>query len=129
MIELQNSKFKSIYELSFLNSSYSHRIFMSIPSFEIHDYPNRALMSNESSLLSRIVQHDCRALIVNCTQKIKFRELQTKKVLRVDFTCNTKRPVWKMQGLMKTAQNWPHWNNSSVFWRKRLSESSITTLS
>uniref|UniRef100_A0A0A9C2C3 Uncharacterized protein n=1 Tax=Arundo donax TaxID=35708 RepID=A0A0A9C2C3_ARUDO len=30
---------------------------------------------------------------------------------------------------MKTAQNWPHRNNSSVFWRKMLSESSITTRS
>lgn len=44
-------------------------------------------------------------------------------------TWRTKRPVWKIQGLMKTAQNWPHWNNSSVFWRKMLSESSITTRS
>lgn len=34
-----------------------------------------------------------------------------------------------MQGLMKTAQNWPQWKSSSVLWRKRLSASSITTRS
>jgi len=50
------------------------------------------------------------------------------KVLE-ECTCKTKRPVWNTQGLIKTAQNCPHWNNSSVLWRKRLSASNITTLS
>uniref|UniRef100_A0A0A9DMV1 Uncharacterized protein n=1 Tax=Arundo donax TaxID=35708 RepID=A0A0A9DMV1_ARUDO len=30
---------------------------------------------------------------------------------------------------MKTAQNCPHWKSSSVFWRKMLSESIMTTRS
>jgi len=53
------------------------------------------------------------------------------EIVRVleECTCKTKRPVWNTQGLIKTAQNCPHWNNSSVLWRKRLSASNITTLS
>ena len=84
----------------------------------------KRLTNQERQPAKVLFQLSQKSEVGNWQEKIHLKALCDAPLVR---TLSTMSPVWKMHGLMNTAQNSPHKNSSSTFLRNRVSASTWTT--